>query len=406
MTTAAIAKLRADFPALAQQVEGAPLVYLDSAATTQKPNAVIDALARYYRHDNSNVHRAAHALADRATAQFESARERLRAFINARSTHEVIWTRGTTEAINLVAASYGGSVLRAGDEILVTEMEHHSNIVPWQLVAQRTGARVVACGVTPDGEIDRDSFDRKLGPRTKIVALVHVSNALGTINPVTDLVARAHAVGAVTVIDGAQALAHTTVDVQALDCDFYAMSAHKAYGPTGIGALYGKERLLDAMPPWQGGGEMIERVTIERTTFNRLPFKFEAGTPHIAGAIGFGAAIDYLNGIDRDELAAHEDQLRDLTTSMLKQMDGVRIVGTARNKVPIVSFVVDGAHPQDLGTLLDKQGVAVRTGHHCTMPLMQRFGLPGTVRASFGLYNSAADVETLVAALRKARTFL
>jgi cysteine desulfurase/selenocysteine lyase len=406
MTASAIARLRADFPALAQQIDGEPLVYLDSAATTQKPNAVIDAIAHYYRHDNSNVHRAAHALADRATVQFESARERLRAFINARSTHEVIWTRGTTEAINLVAASYGGSVLRTDDEILITEMEHHSNIVPWQLVAERTGARVIACRITDDGEIDRDDFERKLGPRTKIVALVHVSNALGTINPIAELVARAHAVGAVTVIDGAQAMAHTAVDVQALDCDFYALSAHKMYGPTGIGALYGKERLLEAMPPWQGGGEMIETVTIERTTFNRLPFKFEAGTPHIAGAIAFGAAIDYLRGVDGDALAAHEDHLRELTTSMLLQMEGVRIVGTARRKAPIVSFVVDGAHPQDLGTLLDKQGVAVRTGHHCTMPLMQRLGLPGTVRASFGLYNSAADVERLVAALRKARTFL
>jgi cysteine desulfurase/selenocysteine lyase len=406
MSASTIARLRADFPALAQRIDGEPLVYLDSAATTQKPNAVIDAIAHYYRHDNSNVHRAAHALADRATVQFESARERLRAFINAHSTHEVIWTRGTTEAINLVAASYGGSVLRTDDEILVTEMEHHSNIVPWQLVAERTGARVVACRVTDDGEIDRDDFERQLGPRTKIVALVHVSNALGTINPITELVARAHAVGAVTVIDGAQAPAHTVVDVQALDCDFYALSAHKMYGPTGIGALYGKERLLEAMPPWHGGGEMIETVTIERTTFNRLPFKFEAGTPHIAGAIAFGAAIDYLRGIDSDALAAHEDHLRELTTSMLAQMEGVRIVGTARRKAPIVSFVVDGAHPQDLGTLLDKQGVAVRTGHHCTMPLMQRLGLPGTVRASFGLYNSAADVERLVAALRKARTFL
>jgi cysteine desulfurase/selenocysteine lyase len=360
----------------------------------------------YYRHDNSNVHRAAHALADRATAQFEAARERVRRFLNARSAHEIVWTRGTTEGINLVAASYGGSTLRAGDLILISEMEHHSNIVPWQLVAARVGARVVACRVTDKGELDLDDFAAKLRARPKIVALVHVSNALGTVNPLAELIKQAHDAGAVVVVDGAQAMAHMSVDVQALDCDFYAISAHKMFGPTGIGALYGKEQLLEAMPPWQGGGEMIETVTIERTTFNRLPFKFEAGTPHIAGAIGFGTAIDYLSRIDREALAVHEQHLLDLTTSTLQQMDGVRIVGSAPRKASIVSFVVDDAHPQDIGTLLDKQGVAVRTGHHCTMPLMQRLGLPGTVRASLGLYNSAADIERLAAALRKARTFL
>ena len=401
-----LAALRADFPALDQDIEGAPLVYLDSAATTQKPRFVIDAIADYYRHDNANVHRAAHALADRATAQFEAARERIRSFVNAASVGEIVFTRGTTEAVNLVAQSYGATKLRSGDEILISEMEHHSNIVPWQLIATRTGAKVVACAVTPNGEIDTDDFSRKLSQRTKIVALVHVSNALGTVNPVEPLIRDAHAAGAVVLLDGAQAMAHRRVDVRALDCDFYAFSAHKMFGPTGIGALYGKECLLDAMPPWQGGGEMIETVTIERTTFNRLPFKFEAGTPHIAGAVGFGAAIDYLTRIDPVALAAHERRLLELTTSALDQMDGVTIVGRAREKTAIVSFVVTGAHPQDIGTLLDKQGVAVRAGHHCAMPLMQRLGVPGTVRASFGLYNSPADVERLASALRKAQTFL
>ena len=405
-TPSDIAALRADFPALDQTIEGAPLVYLDSAATTQKPNVVIEAIAHYYRHDNSNVHRAAHALADRATAAFEASRRNVRQFVNARSEHEIVWTRGTTEAINLVAQSYGGSRLKAGDEILLTEMEHHSNIVPWQLVASRTGARIVACRVTGAGEIDLEDFEQKLSPRTAIVALGHVSNALGTVNPLEVLIPRAHAAGAIVLVDGAQAMVHRRVDVQALDCDFYAFSGHKMLGPTGIGVLYGKEALLEAMPPWQGGGEMIETVTFEETSFNQLPFKFEAGTPHIAGAIGFSAAIDYLRAIDPDALAAHESTLLALATSELLQMEGVRLIGEARHKAPIVSFVVDGAHPQDIGTLLDRQGVAVRTGHHCAMPLMRSLGLSGTVRASFGLYNSTADVARLAAAVRKARSFL
>lgn len=400
-----IEALRADFPILGDEVGGAPLVYLDSAATTQKPRQVIEAVADYYRHHNANVHRAAHALSDRATRMFEAARKRLRERINAPSDACVVWTRGTTEAINLVAHSYG-TRLQPGDEILITEMEHHSNIVPWQLAAERTGAKVVACSITDAGELDLDDFERKLSPRTRIVAFGHVSNALGTINPVRELIDRAHAVGAVTVIDGAQAMAHLRVDVQALDCDFYALSGHKMFGPTGIGALFGRESLLEEMPPWQSGGEMIETVRIERTTFNRLPFKFEAGTPNIAGAIGLAAAIDYLDAIDDGALAAHETRLLAHASSGLAQVEGVRLIGTAAAKTGVVSFLVDGAHPHDIGTLLDQQGIAVRTGHHCAMPLMERLGIPGTIRASLCLYNSPHDIERLIAGVQKARTFL
>ncbi len=406
MTVSSIERLRADFPILDQVVNGKSLVYLDNAATTQKPARVIDAIADYYRRDNANVHRAAHALADRATNAFETARVKLQRFLGARHVHEIIWTRGTTESLNLVAQSYGGSVLGAGDEILITEMEHHSNIVPWQLIAARTGAHVRAAKVTPTGEIDLDDFRRLLNSRTRIVAVGHVSNALGTVNPIETIITQAHAVGAVVVIDGAQATAHTDIDVAALDVDFYAISGHKAYGPTGIGALYGKTALLDAMPPWQGGGEMIETVTIERSTYNRLPFKFEAGTPDIAGAIGFGAAVDYLSALDRAALRAHEHALLRLTTDRLAQTEGVQLIGTAHEKVAIVSFLLMGQHPHDVGTLLDQQGVAVRSGHHCAMPLMTRLGIPGTVRASFGLYNSTADVDRLVAGIDKARAML
>jgi cysteine desulfurase/selenocysteine lyase len=401
-----LVELRNDFPILDQQIGDHPLAYFDSAATTQKPQPVIDAVAEYYAQHNANVHRAAHALSERATRMFEAARERVRERINARSAAEVIWTRGTTEAINLVAHSYAGSVLAPGDEILITEMEHHSNIVPWQLVAQRTGAQVVACGITDEGELDLTDFERKLGERTRIVAFGHVSNALGTINPVRTLIEQAHDAGAVTLLDGAQAMAHLPVDVQALDCDFYAFSGHKMFGPTGIGVLYGREALLESMPPWQSGGEMIEVVSIDHTTFNSLPYKFEAGTPNIAGAIGLGAAIDYLNAINAEELAAHEAKLLALTTSGLAQVQGVRLVGTAAEKTAVVSFLVEGAHPQDIGTLLDQQGIAVRAGHHCAMPLMQRLGIPGTVRASLSLYNSEQDIERLIAGVQKAKTFL
>ncbi|MCY3818253.1 MAG: SufS family cysteine desulfurase [Gammaproteobacteria bacterium] len=381
-------------------------VYLDNAATTQKPTAVLDAVRRYYETTNANVHRAAHALSDAATQAFESARADVARWINARTTAEVVWTRGTTEGINLVAQSHGGPALGPGDRVLITELEHHSNIVPWQIACARTGATLAAAKITPEGGIDLDDFDAKLDQDTKIVAFGHVSNALGTVNPVRDLVARARAADAVTVVDGAQAMAHFRVDVQELGCDFYAFSGHKMYGPTGIGVLYGREELLEAMPPWQAGGEMIEEVTIEATTYARLPFKFEAGTPNIAGAIGLGAAIRYLEGIDARALASHEDRLLRTATSRLSQVEGVRILGTAPDKGPVLSFLMDGGHPHDVGTLLDQQGIAVRTGHHCAMPLMQRLSVPGTVRASFGLYNSLTDVERLVAGVHKTRSFL
>ena len=391
-----------DFPL----IDSGENVYLDNAATTQKPAAVLDAVRRYYETTNANVHRAAHALSDAATEAFESARADVARWINARTTAEVVWTRGTTEGINLVAQSHGGSALGPGDRVLITELEHHSNIVPWQIACAQTGATLAAAKVTPEGGIDLDDFEAKLDHDTKIVAFGHVSNALGTVNPVRDLVARARAVDAVTVVDGAQAMAHFRVDVQELGCDFYAFSGHKMYGPTGIGVLYGREELLEAMPPWQAGGEMIEEVTIEATTYARLPFKFEAGTPNIAGAIGLGASIRYLEGIDAEALLSHEGQLLRTATSRLSQIEGVRILGTAPDKGPVVSFLMDGGHPHDIGTLLDQQGIAVRTGHHCAMPLMQRLSVPGTVRASFGLYNSLTDVERLVAGVHKTRSFL
>ena len=397
--------MRRDFPILQRSVNGHPLVYLDNAATTQKPQQVIDALADYYARYNSNVHRAVHALADEATQAFEDAREKVRAFIGAEQTQEIVFTRGTTEAINLVAASLT-SRIGPGDEILITELEHHSNIVPWQLLAQRTGASLSACRVTPLGELDIDDFHSKLSRHTKLVAFGHVSNALGTVNPVEELIQAAHHHGAWALIDGAQAMQHFAVDVQALDCDFYAFSGHKMFGPTGIGALYGRRELLEALPPWQGGGEMIEHVTIEHTTYNELPYRFEAGTPNIAGAIGLGAAIDYLNGLSRPALLAEEQALVALTISRLKQLPGVRVIGEPANRVSVVSFLVDDCHPHDIGTLLDQQGVAVRTGHHCAMPLMERLKIPGTIRASLSLYNSRQDIERLVAGVEKAIDFV
>jgi cysteine desulfurase / selenocysteine lyase len=402
-----IATLRSDFPILAQQLGRYPLTYLDSAATTQKPQAVIDAIVRYYTYVNANVHRAAHVLSDRATTEFEAARRTVQGFINARHAHEVVWTRGTTEAINLVAASIGEAYVREGDEIVVSEMEHHSNVVPWQQLCQRTGARLRAARITDDGELDLEHLRSLLNERTRLVAICHVSNALGTINPIREIARLAHDCGAYVLVDGAQGPAHLSVDVQALDIDFYATSSHKMYGPTGIGVLYGRESLLDAMPPYQTGGEMVETVALEHTTFNQLPFKFEAGTPHIAGAIGMAAAIDYLSGIDREALDAHEARLLAAATAALQQIEGVRVVGTAREKCSIVSFLVEGAHPQDVGTLLDQQGIAIRTGHHCAMPLMQRLELPGgTARASFALYNDLGDVERLTTGLIKVREML
>ena len=405
-----VERIRQDFPILHQQVNGHPLVYLDNAATTQKPNAVIDAIANYYREDNSNVHRGAHTLADRATAKFEAARITVARFINAPvingSAKQILWTRGTTESINLVAASWGRSQLNAGDRVLVSAMEHHSNIVPWQMVAQEKGATVEPIPVDASGTLDLPAFVAMLDERVKMVSVGQVSNALGTINPVEDIIRLAHAVGAKVLVDGAQAVSHWPVDVQALDCDFYAFSAHKVFGPTGLGVLYGKLDLLESMPPYQGGGEMIETVSFACTTYNQLPYKFEAGTPDISGAIGLAAAIDYLNQLDRRAAAAHEQALLRYAEEKARATDGIRLVGTAGKKTSVMSFLLEGAHPHDLGMLLDKQGVAVRTGNHCAQPLMDQFGIPGTVRASFSFYNTFAEVDSLFAALDKAKTFL
>ena len=392
-----------DFPLLGNRRD---IVYLDNAATTQKPAVVLDALRDYYESTNANVHRGAHRLSDEATRQFEISREAVARRINAHSAKEVIWTRGTTEAINLVAAAYAPLVLHNGDRVLVTEMEHHSNIVPWQIACQRSGAILKAARVLPSGELDLDDFDAKLDDRTRIVAVGHVSNALGTVNDLDHVIRGAKAVDAKVVVDGAQAMAHFEVDVQALGCDFYAFSGHKMYGPTGIGVLFGREELLDAMPPWQSGGEMIERVRIEETSYAPLPFKFEAGTPDIAGVIALKAAVDYLDNIDGTAVQDHESALLTYASASLNQIQGIRIVGTAPRKGPVVSFLLDDAHPHDVGTLLDAQGVAVRTGHHCAMPLMDRLGIPGTVRASFSLYNSRDDVDRLCRAVQTAKSML
>lgn len=399
-------RVRADFPILHQEVNGHPLVYLDNAATTQKPRAVIQALVDYYEQDNSNVHRGAHALADRATQKFEAARVKVADFINAPEARQVIWTRGTTESINLVAASWGRSNLQAGDRVLVSAMEHHSNIVPWQLVTAEKGASVEPIPVTSDGTLDLAALEAMLDERVKLVACGHVSNALGTVNPVADVVRLAHAVGALVLIDGAQAVSHWPVDVQALDCDFYTFSAHKLFGPTGLGVLYGKRELLEAMPPYQGGGEMIETVSFAGTTFNQLPYKFEAGTPDIAGVIAFGAAIDYLNQLDRAGAAAHEQALLAYAEERARATSGIRLVGTSAHKTSVMSFLLEDAHPNDVGMLLDQQGVAVRTGNHCAQPIMEQFGIPGTVRASLAFYNTRADIDRLFEALEKVRQFL
>lgn len=392
--------VRRDFPILSQQINGKPLVYLDNGASAQKPVAVLDAMDRYYREMHSNVHRGAHTLGDRATTAFEGARETVRAFLNASSTEEIIWTRGTTEAINLIANGLA-SRLKPDDEILVSHMEHHANIVPWQMIAERTGARVVPIQVTPAGELDLDSFNSLLGEKTRVLALTHVSNVLGTINPIASLIQQAKARGVITVIDGAQAVPHFQPDVQALGCDFYMFSAHKLFGPTGIGALYGKKQLLEEMPPYQGGGEMIERVSFERTTWNTLPYKFEAGTPAIAEAVGLGAAIEYLSGLDRQGMEAAENALLTRANELVETVPGMQIIGTAKEKVPVMSFKIEGLHPSDIGTLLDQQGIAIRTGHHCAMPLMDFYGVPGTARASFAFYNTIEEVEQLFAALQK-----
>ncbi len=398
--------LRGDFPALQQEVNGQPLIYLDNAATTQKPQAVIDALVNYYARDNSNVHRGAHALSDRATVAFENARNKVVQFINAGSSKEVLWTRGTTESINLVASSYARSVLKAGDRILVSAMEHHSNIVPWQLAAEACAADVIPIPVSEAGELDIEAFKGLLDERVKLVAVGHVSNALGTVNPIKLIIDLAHSAGAKVLIDGAQGVPHFDVDVQALDCDFYAFSGHKMYGPTGTGVLYGKEALLEQMPPYHGGGEMIKTVSFDGTTFNELPFKFEAGTPNIGGAVGLAAAVDYLQGLDRAALAGHEKALMQYAHDKAAAFDGLKRVGCAETIAGAFSFLLEGVHPADVGMLLDQQGIAVRTGDHCAQPIMKQFGIPGTVRASFALYNTFEDVDALFAGLEKAKTFL
>ena len=395
--------VREDFPILHQQVHGQPLTYLDSAASAQRPAQVIDAVAEYYRRDHANVHRGVHVLSQRATEAFEGAREKVRRFINAASTREVIFTRGTTEAINLVAQSWGRKNLGAGDEVVITHLEHHANIVPWQMVCEQTGARLRVIPMTPSGEIDLAAARGIVGPRTRMLAFGHVSNALGTIHPVAELVALAKSFGALVLLDGAQGVPHMRVDMQALGCDFYAFSGHKLFAPTGIGVLWGREDVLEAMPPWQGGGDMIRSVSFEKTTYNDLPYKFEAGTPHIAGAIGLGAAIDYLEGLDFERASAWEHELLLYATDALNAIEGLTIIGTAPEKVAVISFTLEGVHPHDIGTIVDHAGVAIRTGHHCTMPIMDYYGVPATARASFAFYNTPAEADRLVAALRHAR---
>ncbi len=396
-------KIRAEFPLLHQQVYGHPLAYLDNAATTQKPQCVIDALRCYYEQENANIHRGVHYLSEKATAKYEAARQKVRTFVNARSEREIVFVRGATEAINLVAASWGRSNVKSGDEILLTELEHHSNIVPWQLLCEQTGAKLVVAPINEQGEVILGDFERLLSSRTRLAAISHLSNALGTINPVREMIDLAHQAGAKVLLDGAQAAAHLDVDMQVLDVDFYAMSAHKMYGPTGIGALYAREEILESMPPYQGGGDMISMVTFEKTRYNALPYRFEAGTPNIAGVIGFGYAIDWLTSVGIESIAAHEHALLDDATRQANNFPGLHLIGTAANKSSILSFTLEGVHPHDLGTILDREGVAIRAGHHCAMPVMEHFGVPATARASFAVYNTVEEVTALFAALEKAR---
>ena len=400
-----VERIREDFPILQEKIHGKPLIYLDNAATSQKPKAVIDALVHYYLHDNANVHRAVHLLSTRATEACERTREKVRRFINAASINEIIFVRGTTEGLNLVAQTYGRQNIKAGDEVLISGLEHHSNIVPWQMLCDEKQARLRVVHIDDRGVIPLDQFEKALNGRTRLVALAHVSNALGTVNPLLRMTEMAHRWNVPVVVDGAQAVPHMPVDVRALDADFYAFSGHKLFGPTGIGVLYGKDALLDAMPPFQGGGDMIRSVTFEKTEYNVLPYKFEAGTPDIAGIVGLGVAIDYINGIGRDGIAAYEHELLEYATAAISQLSGVRIIGTAPSKASVVSFVVDGAHPHDVGTILDREGIAVRTGHHCAQPVMDRFQIAATTRASLAFYNTVAEVDALVAGIRKVQEF-
>lgn len=400
-----IETIRNQFPVLHQEVNGKPLVYFDNAATTQKPQRVIDALHTYYTRDNANIHRAAHTLASRSTAYFEETRSAIKQFINAREEAECIFTKGVTESINLVAQTWGRKFLQAGDEVLITSMEHHSNIVPWQMVCEEKGAVLKVIPINDAGELLMNDFDQLLSAKTKLVACVWVSNALGTINPVKQMIEKAHAMGARVLLDGAQACSHLEVDVQALDCDFLAVSSHKLYGPTGVGVLYGKRELLESMPPYQGGGEMIKEVTFAKTTYNEIPYKFEAGTPNIGDVIAFKYALDFVNEIGKSAIAAHEDELLRYFVSGVKDIAGVKLVGTAAEKISVQSFVLNNMHHFDAGMMLDAKGIAVRTGHHCTQPLMQRFGIDGTIRASFAVYNTKQEIDTLITALQQLTKF-
>ena len=394
-------KIRRDFPILARDVRGKKLVYLDNAATAQKPQVVIDAIVRYYEQENANIHRGVHFLSELATSKHDRARQLAQKFINAAYGHELIFVRGATEAINLVAQSYGRKHVGSGDEVLICAMEHHSNIVPWQILCDEKSAKLRVAPINDAGELRLDEFEKLIGPRTKIIAVPHVSNALGTVNPVAKIVELAHSRNIPVVVDGAQAAPHMQVDVQALGCDFYAFSSHKMFGPMGIGVLYGKTELLEAMPPYQGGGDMISSVTFEKTIYNKLPFKFEAGTPDVAGAIGLGAAIEYLTAIGMENIAAHEHELLAYATDKVSAIPGVRLIGTAKEKASVLSFVMEGIHPHDIGTILDQEGIAIRTGHHCAQPVMQVFGIPATARASFALYNTKEEVDALVAGILK-----
>jgi cysteine desulfurase/selenocysteine lyase len=398
-----VKQVRADFPILQQRVHGKPLVYLDNAATSQKPRAVIDAIVRYYEGTNANIHRGVHFLAEKATEEYEAARLTVQEFINAAHSREIVFVRGATEGINLVAQTFGRANIQSGDEVLITAMEHHSNIVPWQVLCDEKGANLRVAPINDEGELLLEEFANLLGPRTKLAAVTHVSNALGTINPLKRMVELAHSRNVPVLVDGAQAVPHMKVDVQALDCDFYTFSGHKVYGPTGIGVLYGKAVLLQAMPPYQGGGDMISSVTFDKTIYNKLPYKFEAGTPDIAGVIGLGAALAYVNGLGIENIGAHEHDLLVYSTEALSAIPGVRVIGTAKEKAAVVSFVIEGIHPHDIGTILDQEGIAIRTGHHCSQPIMERFGIPATARASFAVYNTRLEVDALIRGIGKVR---
>jgi cysteine desulfurase/selenocysteine lyase len=398
-----VARIREDFPILRRRIRGKPLVYLDNAATSQKPQAVIDAITRFYALENANIHRGVHYLSEQATLAYDQVREKTARFLNAPSSQEVIFTRGTTDGINLVAQSYARTFLKAGDEMLITGMEHHSNIVPWQLVCEQTGAVLRAAPISDSGELDMEGFERLLSDRTRFVSVVHLSNALGTINPIKRVVELAHARDIPVLVDGAQSAPHLTVDLQELDCDFFAFSGHKLFGPTGVGILYGKQSLLDRMPPYQGGGDMIATVTLERSTWAPLPAKFEAGTPMIAQVMGLGAALDYVNGVGLERIRAWEHQLLSYATARVSEVEGLQVIGTARNKASVLAFVMEGIHPHDIGTILDDEGVAIRAGHHCAQPVMQRFGVPATARASFAFYNTVAEVDILVDGLKRVK---